>query len=399
MFLSETHLDVYPAECLRKKLNMDFKVVNPSNGRSGGVLLFWKKEINIQLIFSAPKYIDVRVIESQEKVWRFTGIYGEPRWEDKYKTWEKIRELKQNLNLPWIMMGDFNEILFSNEKEGGNPRPHDYMQAFRDALTDCGLEDIGYTGNHYTWKPGRIRERLDRAVANGEWVSMHLNAVLSHLEYTRSDHRPLLLDTEYQGSPSSGRSGPRRFEGKWLQEEGFRDEVVRAWEAAGVATYGGVLEKLNHMHAALHEWDNKILKKPKRRLRKAQKDFDMAMSGPMSDTSEAQAKESANLIEILLEQEEVHWLQRARANWLQLGDQNTSFFHNFASARRKKNYIKKLKINDDDWVEGTEQLKPFVRDYFANLFTSEVQNTDEAFLEKIVPKITPEMNAKLLSPF
>ena len=46
---------------------MDFKIVNPSDGRSGGVILFWKREINIQQIFSAPKYIDVLVVESPEK--------------------------------------------------------------------------------------------------------------------------------------------------------------------------------------------------------------------------------------------------------------------------------------------------------------------------------------------
>jgi exonuclease III len=39
MFLSETHLDTYPTECLRKRLKMDFKIVNPSSSRSRGVML------------------------------------------------------------------------------------------------------------------------------------------------------------------------------------------------------------------------------------------------------------------------------------------------------------------------------------------------------------------------
>jgi hypothetical protein len=78
MFLSETHLEDYPTECLRRRMQMDFKIVNPSSTRSGGVLLFWRKEIVIQQIFSDPKYIDVKVIESPEKIWRLTGIYGEP---------------------------------------------------------------------------------------------------------------------------------------------------------------------------------------------------------------------------------------------------------------------------------------------------------------------------------
>ena len=67
------------------------------------------------------------------------------------------------------------------------------------------------------------------------------------------------------------------------------------------------------------------------------------MSGPSSDEKEAIAKEMSDLIELLLEQEEVQWMQRSRANWLQYGDRNTSFFHNFATARRKKNWIKKLR--------------------------------------------------------
>jgi hypothetical protein len=103
---------------------MDFKIVNPSNGRSGGVILLWKRELQIQQIFCAPKYIDVKVIETPEKIWRLTGMYGEPKWKDKFKTWDKIRELNGNSNLPWVLIGDFNEILFSHEKEGGMARPH-----------------------------------------------------------------------------------------------------------------------------------------------------------------------------------------------------------------------------------------------------------------------------------
>jgi hypothetical protein len=79
---------------------MDFKIVNSSNGRSGGVILLWKREVVIEQKNSAPKYIDVRVIESPGKIWRLTSIYGEPKWEDKFKTWDKIRELHQNSNLP-----------------------------------------------------------------------------------------------------------------------------------------------------------------------------------------------------------------------------------------------------------------------------------------------------------
>jgi hypothetical protein len=114
-----------------------------------------------------------------------------------------------------------------------------------------------------------------------------------------------------------------------------------------------------------------ILQQPKRRLRAAQRKLEQSMAGPLSDEIETTSKEQAALIELLLEQDEVHWMQRSRVNWLQHGDRNTSFFHQFASARRKKNFIKKLK-HDDEWVEGTSALKPIIFEYFSFLFTSEV---------------------------
>jgi hypothetical protein len=131
---------------------MDLKIVNPSSSQSGGVLILWRREISMQQIFSAPKNIDVRIIEIPDKVWRLTSIYGEPRWENKHLIWDRIRELNDQHNLPWAITGDFNEILFTREKEGGNPRLQGYMQAFKVLLNDCELIDLGFIGELFFWK-------------------------------------------------------------------------------------------------------------------------------------------------------------------------------------------------------------------------------------------------------
>lgn len=61
-----------------------------------------------------------------------------------------------------MVLGDFNEILYSLEKEGGNASPNAMMKEFRDCLAECGLDDMGYIGDPFTWRRGDIRERLDR---------------------------------------------------------------------------------------------------------------------------------------------------------------------------------------------------------------------------------------------
>jgi hypothetical protein len=91
-------------------------------------------------------------------------------------------------------------------------------------------------------------------------------------------------------------------------------------------------------------------------------------------------------------------MQRSRTNWLQHGDRNTSFFHQFASAQRKKNFIQKLK-HVEEWLEGTSALKPIIFEYFSLLFTSKVHEVDPKVMGKIQQKVTPEMNEKLLALF
>jgi hypothetical protein len=98
--------------------------------------------------------------------WRFTGIYGQPSWGNKHITWDALRSLHGQMNFPWLAMGDFNEILFNYEKEGGRPRSQQAMQGFHDALRHCDLEDMGYVGKLFTWRRGKIRERLDKGVVN-----------------------------------------------------------------------------------------------------------------------------------------------------------------------------------------------------------------------------------------
>ena len=56
--------------------------------------------------------------------------------------------------VPWLYFGDFNEILQSEEKQGGLPKPLALMLNFREALLYCGLVDLGYQGNIFTWTNG-----------------------------------------------------------------------------------------------------------------------------------------------------------------------------------------------------------------------------------------------------
>ena len=89
----------------------------------------------------------------------------------RYKTWDTMTRLRRESTLPWLCIGDFNEILYNFEKQGGGPRAHSQMDCFHEALNFCNLNDLGFEGDVFTWRnnnfrvDGYIQERLDIVVA------------------------------------------------------------------------------------------------------------------------------------------------------------------------------------------------------------------------------------------
>jgi hypothetical protein len=90
------------AENLRRKLGFGHSIIFESDGQSGGLLMLWRDNVRISIKGVTKNYIDV-VIEGYFS-WRFTGVYGEPSWGQKHITWDALRTLHGQLNLPWLAL-------------------------------------------------------------------------------------------------------------------------------------------------------------------------------------------------------------------------------------------------------------------------------------------------------
>ena len=53
-----------------------------------------------------------------DDAWCFTGFYGEPETANREYSWNLLRDLSHRHNLPWSCIGDFNEIVRLEEKQG-----------------------------------------------------------------------------------------------------------------------------------------------------------------------------------------------------------------------------------------------------------------------------------------
>jgi hypothetical protein len=78
LFLSETKLDEKRLEILRCYWGFAGKFVVPSRGQSGGLALFWSREISVSISSYSHHHIDAVMEIGVEAAWRFTGFYGSP---------------------------------------------------------------------------------------------------------------------------------------------------------------------------------------------------------------------------------------------------------------------------------------------------------------------------------
>ncbi|VFQ59853.1 unnamed protein product [Cuscuta campestris] len=221
VFLMETKCVRKKVEYVIDKLGFDSVLAVDSSGRSGRLALFWNRESKVSLISYSRNHVDVNVLNKCNGPWRFTGFYAHPRWSQRLDSWNLLKSLKSGSTLPWMVMGDFNDICAAMEKKGGNPRPPCFIDGFNEALSFCELMDLGMSSYPFTWEwrkntPDWVEERLDRAVATHRWRSLFPGFSLYNVMTTWSDHSALLLS--FNGVIEDGRSRSFRFENCWLKD-------------------------------------------------------------------------------------------------------------------------------------------------------------------------------------
>ena len=121
------------------------------------------------------------------------------------------------MDLPWICVGNFNEIIKVEEKVGGVLGRERLMIEFREALDFCGFRDIGFVGSPFTWYNNRIDEmvtwiRLDRGVAIPSRSQLIPTVRVHHVEGSLSNHCLLWIRSDYENIGFYKRNRLFRFE-------------------------------------------------------------------------------------------------------------------------------------------------------------------------------------------
>ncbi|KAK6117876.1 hypothetical protein DH2020_048376 [Rehmannia glutinosa] len=288
--------------------------------------------------------------------WHISCIYRWPEENNKQHTWQLIRDMKPNQDISWLCIGDFNEILYHHEI--WSIKDSSKIEAFRDAVGYCDLDDIGFEGYKFTWSNGQtedmnIQERLDRCLANLQ---------VEHLPRLASDHSPVYVLWSKRGQGRKGRKKIFRFEKMWLQDTSCRSRVEETWVAnIQSSSPAGFKEKIKSMGMVLMGWEKECFGNVTYQIGKAKEQLRIIQTLPPTQENVSAAKKLEHKISILLQREETMWYQRSRANWIKDGDktQPSSIEWQMVGSANSIDQVMGTKM-------GTKQRMVTERGYIAN---------------------------------
>ncbi|XP_039145509.1 uncharacterized protein LOC120282722 [Dioscorea cayenensis subsp. rotundata] len=234
-----------------------------AEGFSGGIIIIWNKNIGVVTPLVSSRYaLHLVVTASNSNSWILSTIYNSNVIHNQRLLWKELSGMN-SLNLPWVIMGDFNSIISKEEHRGGSNYYYSRKASvFAEFIASNNLLDVNFVGSSYTWcnnQQGLARgwARLDLCLVNPLWSNSFDSCLVRHLPRFLSDHSPLLMTLVPR---NVGKKKIFRFENFWLEYLGCHVSVRKAWNFVPHSNpMQGVSHLLSRTRDFLLDWKNKGL--------------------------------------------------------------------------------------------------------------------------------------------
>lgn len=158
-------------------------------------------------------------------------------------------------------------------------------------------------------------------------------AAITVMDVSSSDHLPLNL--QLNRTMYVPRTQRFRFENMWLKDKECLNIIQVCWTSM---KDHNIIDKIQYYCFKLEEWGGGTVKEFKAKLREYKSKLRQLRSRRYVHGVRQYNEVRRDFLK-LLERQEIYWHQRAKQFWLQQGDQNTHFFHKYASSRQTNNTI------------------------------------------------------------
>ncbi|KAL4378500.1 hypothetical protein GQ457_02G023050 [Hibiscus cannabinus] len=220
-------------------------------------------------------------------------------------------------------------------------------------IFNCDLFDLGLSGPAFT--------RYSGSHALPEFHLAH------HLVRMKSDHRPLLLQ-KTANTPPPWVKHFKYFSG-WNLHPDFKRFVEANWNSALPIT-----EVIEAFSTVASDWNTNVfglIGSNKRVILAGLKGVQRCLDQHRTTRMLKVELKLLQKLDTILEHEELMWKHKARIDWINFGERNTSFYHSKAKGCARKRAVQALKVDDDEWCSNHDYLREVAISFFVSLFDVE----------------------------
>jgi len=380
----ETHVSVENAQQVfraafpgwRGEMNYEFV----ENGR---IWVVWDPAVSVICFYKSAQMMLCGVFDPATKEsFSVAFVYAYNTQVQRRELWEELSVITESSparRSPLVIMGDFNQIIYTSEHYSVLPHPLPLagMAEFQDCVVSNELEDMPSRGAMFTWFNGRsedpILRKLDRVLVNEQWRTSFPEALTVFDPPGDSDHSPCLV---YTNALVSRNNKAFKYFSFLSTHPRFIDVIKEAWrtEVCTGSKLFTFAQRMKVIKAACRKLNREgfgnIQQKTKDSLEKLEVIQAELMRAPtyVLFREEFQARKSWNFF---AKAQESFYRQKSRIRWMKDGDACTAFFFKSVIANQGRNCIKLLRNDDDQRVQNIDQIKTMLISYYQNLLGTE----------------------------
>ncbi|XP_026428869.1 uncharacterized protein LOC113324795 [Papaver somniferum] len=318
-------------------------VDNYNNDSFVRIWIGWDPSVaKVSILHSSTQCMFVLVDTYKDLSFVATFLYGDNNIIVRRSMWEDIVNFNQFNSKPWIILGDYNFILYSAEKTGGADIRPSHYQDLSNCVQDENLLDLPYSGCYYTWfnkqDDSRIGSKIDIIMVNMEWIDQIVDSKAEFLNPGISDHSPglaTIFEKRKHGPP------PFRFVNFMTEEPDFLDLVRNVWkDKVGGNPMFVFMSKLRNAKDAIIKWKITRFKNLSEKVMEAKKEMfsvqQQVQANPLCPFLARKEKQVVQEYSKVARYEEYMKKQRPRVMWSSrmLQEVNSTFL---TSVAKKEN--------------------------------------------------------------
>lgn len=386
--LLETRVKENKVERIVSKVFKDWSVLsNYTFNRRGRIWVVWSPKVRLTPCFTSGQLITCSVLmDGSDEEFFCSFVYASNFMEERKMLWEDLKTHQNSpmfRNKPWIVFGDFNEILDVQEHSNFavSPMVSSGMRDFQDVIRYCSFTEMTSHGPQYTWcnkrEEGLICKKLDRVIVNDSWLLAYPQSHCLFEAGGCSDHMRCRIQIR---APTAKTRRPFKFTNVLTRFPDYLPMVDTFWsgtEALYISTSALYLltKKLKTLKPKIRNLSKETIGDLSKRARQAYEKLCECQKNTMMNPAQSLMEIESHAYEKwkhLSDLEERFLRQKSKLHWLQVGDGNNRFFHQVAKAREVRNSIRAIKRDDGTVVETQAEIKAEAENYFNSFLAHSV---------------------------